>query len=505
MEKLCGDVVVAVHVDDIVLHLFQYIHKLHTEGPQEWIFEEYKVRSETRSRHLHPEKETLSKSGARTSKRVSPSLISVVNVAADASASPVCSSVSLQDLKEVAFRFCDKERPRDYAYRVAGSLHVGLHHTPITELLSLWQKLRSALLRVWTQWVKPLVLLQLQSLNTDLTPKQDRNGCNWLTSWPFCLLCYSFFPDRLYPLCSVSAVLSHWRSSLRKVHHGSVQTRSDPDRAPKADPGQRQVSAASTLKRLSHFRGSGLFSHVDKYIYLIKNQMKWLLSVSVCDDFVTGLFLCKWFILCSQSHFHLNEIMQSTNWNVWSHDTGRCCWVMCVAHAQIRHASKTSSRSDPSERSWAQSFAGDPDVVWRVIRRLSWFPGWRWCPSPLKGRQTEPRSGTARSTRRRPSLMRSSRWTAFLFPAPLQVDGGGVWGETRADLNGTFSTRPSLATRMWREDAIWQHHPYAIGVCHWLMLGMLLNHTCTTHTHTTMVRAVFNWKTHLYRWCDCHL
>uniref|UniRef100_A0A3B3I270 Insulin-degrading enzyme n=1 Tax=Oryzias latipes TaxID=8090 RepID=A0A3B3I270_ORYLA len=67
-----------LHVDDIVLHLFQYIHKLHTEGPQEWIFEEYK------------------------------------------------------DLKEVAFRFCDKERPRDYAYRVAGSLH----YYPIEEVLS---------------------------------------------------------------------------------------------------------------------------------------------------------------------------------------------------------------------------------------------------------------------------------------------------------------------------------------------------------------------------------
>lgn len=97
------------------------------------------------------------------------------------------------------------------------------------------------------------------------------------------------------------------------------------------------------------------------------------------------------------------------------------------------------------------------------------------------------------------------RLFCFQLPYRWMGGGGGVWVETRADLNGTFSTRPSLATRMWREDAIWQHHPYAIGVCHWLMLGMLLNHTCTTHTHTTMVRAVFNWKTHLYRWCDCHL
>lgn len=33
----------AVHVDDIIFHMFQYIQKLRTEGPQEWVFEECKV------------------------------------------------------------------------------------------------------------------------------------------------------------------------------------------------------------------------------------------------------------------------------------------------------------------------------------------------------------------------------------------------------------------------------------------------------------------------------
>lgn len=33
----------AVHVEDIIFHMFQYIQKLRTEGPQEWVFEECKV------------------------------------------------------------------------------------------------------------------------------------------------------------------------------------------------------------------------------------------------------------------------------------------------------------------------------------------------------------------------------------------------------------------------------------------------------------------------------
>lgn len=32
-----------VHVEDIILHMFQYIQKLCTEGPQEWVFQECKV------------------------------------------------------------------------------------------------------------------------------------------------------------------------------------------------------------------------------------------------------------------------------------------------------------------------------------------------------------------------------------------------------------------------------------------------------------------------------
>lgn len=35
--------VAAVHVEDIIFHMFQYIQKLRTEGPQEWVFEECKV------------------------------------------------------------------------------------------------------------------------------------------------------------------------------------------------------------------------------------------------------------------------------------------------------------------------------------------------------------------------------------------------------------------------------------------------------------------------------
>lgn len=38
--KMC---VTAVHVEDIIFHMFQYIQTLRTEGPQEWVFEECKV------------------------------------------------------------------------------------------------------------------------------------------------------------------------------------------------------------------------------------------------------------------------------------------------------------------------------------------------------------------------------------------------------------------------------------------------------------------------------
>uniref|UniRef100_A0A8C1QB43 Insulin-degrading enzyme n=1 Tax=Cyprinus carpio TaxID=7962 RepID=A0A8C1QB43_CYPCA len=61
-----------LHVEDIIFHMFQYIQKLRTEGPQEWVFQECK------------------------------------------------------DLNTVAFRFKDKERPRGYTSKVAGLLHVEL-------------------------------------------------------------------------------------------------------------------------------------------------------------------------------------------------------------------------------------------------------------------------------------------------------------------------------------------------------------------------------------------
>uniref|UniRef100_A0A3Q3J3I8 Insulin-degrading enzyme n=1 Tax=Monopterus albus TaxID=43700 RepID=A0A3Q3J3I8_MONAL len=67
-----------LHVEDIILHMFQYIQKLRTEGPQEWVFEECK------------------------------------------------------DLNKVAFRFKDKERPRGYTSKVAGLLH----YYPIEEVLA---------------------------------------------------------------------------------------------------------------------------------------------------------------------------------------------------------------------------------------------------------------------------------------------------------------------------------------------------------------------------------
>ncbi|KAM4669164.1 insulin-degrading enzyme isoform 1-T12 [Amazona ochrocephala] len=59
-----------LHVEDIILHMFQYIQKLRTEGPQEWVFQECK------------------------------------------------------DLNAVAFRFKDKERPRGYTSKLGGMLHV---------------------------------------------------------------------------------------------------------------------------------------------------------------------------------------------------------------------------------------------------------------------------------------------------------------------------------------------------------------------------------------------
>ncbi|XP_021171992.2 insulin-degrading enzyme isoform X2 [Fundulus heteroclitus] len=67
-----------LHVDDIIFHMFQYIQKLRTEGPQEWVFEECK------------------------------------------------------DLSRVAFRFKDKERPRGYTSKVAGLLH----YYPLEEVLA---------------------------------------------------------------------------------------------------------------------------------------------------------------------------------------------------------------------------------------------------------------------------------------------------------------------------------------------------------------------------------
>ncbi|XP_071987110.1 insulin-degrading enzyme isoform X1 [Engystomops pustulosus] len=67
-----------LHVDDIIFHMFQYIQKLRTEGPQEWVFQECK------------------------------------------------------DLNAVGFRFKDKERPRGYTSKVSGLLH----YYPLEEVLA---------------------------------------------------------------------------------------------------------------------------------------------------------------------------------------------------------------------------------------------------------------------------------------------------------------------------------------------------------------------------------
>ena len=51
---VCVCVLVPVHVDDIIFHMFQYITKLRTEGPQEWVFQECKVGGEVVSAWASP-------------------------------------------------------------------------------------------------------------------------------------------------------------------------------------------------------------------------------------------------------------------------------------------------------------------------------------------------------------------------------------------------------------------------------------------------------------------
>uniref|UniRef100_A0A671RB78 Insulin-degrading enzyme n=1 Tax=Sinocyclocheilus anshuiensis TaxID=1608454 RepID=A0A671RB78_9TELE len=42
-----------LHVEDIIFHMFQYIQKLRTEGPQEWVFQECKIRFSFRAKHIY--------------------------------------------------------------------------------------------------------------------------------------------------------------------------------------------------------------------------------------------------------------------------------------------------------------------------------------------------------------------------------------------------------------------------------------------------------------------
>ncbi|XP_063818112.1 insulin-degrading enzyme isoform X1 [Pseudophryne corroboree] len=89
-----------LHVDDIIFHMFQYIQKLRSEGPQEWVFQECK------------------------------------------------------DLNAVSFRFKDKEHPRGYTSKIAGLLH----YYPLEEVLSaeyLLEEFRPDLIKMVLDKLRP--------------------------------------------------------------------------------------------------------------------------------------------------------------------------------------------------------------------------------------------------------------------------------------------------------------------------------------------------------------
>ncbi|XP_034408413.1 insulin-degrading enzyme-like [Cyclopterus lumpus] len=87
-----------LHVEDIIFHMFQYIQKLRTEGPQEWVFEECK------------------------------------------------------DLNKVAFRFMDRDF--DYTSKVSGLVH----YYPLEEILAaeyLWEEFRPDLIEMVLDKLRP--------------------------------------------------------------------------------------------------------------------------------------------------------------------------------------------------------------------------------------------------------------------------------------------------------------------------------------------------------------
>ncbi|XP_072413834.1 insulin-degrading enzyme isoform X1 [Chiloscyllium punctatum] len=129
-----------VHVDDIILHMFQYINKLRTEGPQEWVFQECK------------------------------------------------------DLNAMAFRFKDKERPRGYTSKLAGSLH----YYPIHEVLAaeyLLEEFRADLIQMVLEKLRPesvrvAVVSKSFEGQTDITEKwygtqykQEAIGADVIQKW----------------------------------------------------------------------------------------------------------------------------------------------------------------------------------------------------------------------------------------------------------------------------------------------------------------------------------
>lgn len=126
-----------MHVEDIIFHMFQYIQKLRTEGPQEWVFEECKV--------FNVYSVTLFQTEGHNNVDLRTYFCLVVNKLIDPGVILISEanklkivyifrhplhlinppSLCLQDLNKVAFRFKDKERPRGYTSKVAGLLHVG--------------------------------------------------------------------------------------------------------------------------------------------------------------------------------------------------------------------------------------------------------------------------------------------------------------------------------------------------------------------------------------------
>ncbi|KAL7990487.1 hypothetical protein Chor_013917, partial [Crotalus horridus] len=125
-----------LHVEDIILHMFQYIQKLRTEGPQEWVFQECKVF--VCGTMKYPQDSIRLESGMF---KIEPEHGEYW-------------WHKDQDLNAVAFRFKDKERPRGYTSKLAGMLH----YYPIEEVLAaeyLLEEFRPDLIEMVLDKLKP--------------------------------------------------------------------------------------------------------------------------------------------------------------------------------------------------------------------------------------------------------------------------------------------------------------------------------------------------------------